>query len=41
MSRVKRMRLSKRYNKRNFSRSARKIHRKNLVRKVSRGGIRF
>ncbi len=41
MSRVKRRRLSKRYNKRNFSRSARKVHRKNLVRKVSRGGIRF
>ena len=41
MSRVKRRRLSKRYNRRNFSRSARKVHRKNLVRRVSRGGIRF
>lgn len=38
---VRRKRLSKRYNKRNFSRTARKVHRKNLVRKISRGGIRF
>lgn len=39
--RVKRKRLSKRFNKRNFYRTARKTHKMNLVRKVSRGGIRF
>lgn len=33
--------LSKRFNKRNFSRTARKVHKKNLVRHVSRGGIRL
>lgn len=37
----RRKRLSKRYNKRNFSRTARKVHKKNLVRRVTRGGIRF
>lgn len=37
----RRKRLSKRYNKRNFSRTARKVHKKNLVRRVQRGGIRF
>lgn len=36
-----RKRLSKRFNKRNFSRTARKVHKKNLVRHVSRGGIRL
>lgn len=38
---IKRKRLSRRFNKRNFSRTARKTHKKNLVRRVSRGGIRF
>lgn len=38
---VKRRKLSKRFNKRNFRRTATKMHRKNLVRKISRGGIRF
>lgn len=37
----RRKRLSKRYNKRNFSRTARRVHKKNLVRYVQRGGIRF
>lgn len=37
----RRKKLSKRYNKRNFSRTARKVHKKNLVRHVQRGGIRF
>lgn len=41
MSMLRRKRLSKRFNKRNFSRTARKVHKKNLIRKVSRGGIRF
>lgn len=36
-----RKKLSKRFNKRNFSRTARKVHKKNLVRHVSRGGIRL
>lgn len=36
-----RRRLSKRYNKNVFSRTARKVHKKNLVRHVSRGGIRL
>lgn len=37
----RRKKLSKRYNKRNFSRTARKVHKKNLFRRVSRGGIRM
>lgn len=37
----RRKRLSKRYNKRNFSRTARRVHKKNLVRRVHRGGMRF
>lgn len=37
----RRKRLNKRFNKRNFSRTARKVHKKNLVRHVSRGGIRL
>lgn len=41
MARVRRRRLSKRFNQRNFSRTARKVHRRNLVRRVSRGGIRL
>lgn len=38
---VKRKRLSRRANKRLFSRTARKVHKKNLYRHVARGGIRF
>lgn len=38
---VKRRKLSRRFNRRNFSHSARRTHKKNLVRRVSRGGIRF
>lgn len=38
---AKRRRISKRYNKRNFTRTARKVHKKNLYRSVARGGIRF
>lgn len=36
-----RIRLSRRANKRNFSKYARKIHKKNLVKNVPRGGIRL
>lgn len=38
---LRRKRIPKRYNRKNFSRTARRIHKANLVRKVSRGGIRF
>lgn len=38
---LRRKRLSKRYNRKNFSRTARKVHKKNLGRRVSRGGIRL
>lgn len=41
MARVRRRRLSRRFNRRNFSRTARKVHKRNLVRRVSRGGIRL
>lgn len=41
MARLKRRRLSRRGNKRLFRRTAAKIHKKNLSRKVSRGGIRL
>lgn len=41
MARVRRKRLGRRFNQRNFSRTARRVHKANLVRKVSRGGIRF
>lgn len=41
MARVKRRRLSRRYNRRVFSRTAKKVHKANLVRRISRGGIRF
>lgn len=37
----KRKRLSKRFNRRNFSRTARRVHKRNLVRRLSRGGIRM
>lgn len=36
-----RIRLSKRMNKKNFSRTASKTHKKNLKRKTFRGGIRL
>lgn len=39
--RVSRKRLGRRFNKRNFRNSARKTHKKNLVRRVMRGGIRL
>lgn len=38
---LKRKRLSRRFNRRNFSRTARKVHKKNLTKRISRGGIRF
>lgn len=37
----RRKKLSRRFNRRNFSRTARKVHKRNLVRRVSRGGIRL
>lgn len=37
----KRKRLSRRFSRRNFSRTARRVHKRNLVRRVSRGGIRM
>ncbi len=37
----KRIKLSKRANRRLFTRTARRTHKKNLARRVSRGGIRF
>lgn len=39
--RVSRRRLSKRFNRNVFRRTARKVHKKNLPRHVSRGGIRL
>lgn len=41
MARVRRRKLGRKYNRRVFSRTARKTHKKNLIRRVSRGGIRF
>lgn len=41
MARVRRRRLGRKFNRRNFSRTARRTHKKNLVRRISRGGIRF
>lgn len=38
---AKRKRISKRLNKRNFSRTARKVHKRNLYRVSARGGFRF
>lgn len=38
---IKRRRLSRRANKRNFRKYARKVHKKNLVRMIPRGGIRL
>lgn len=37
----KRRRIYGRRNRRNFSRTASKVHKRNLSRKVMRGGIRF
>lgn len=37
----KRRKLSRRFSRRNFSRTARRVHKRNLVRRVSRGGIRM
>lgn len=41
MARVSRRRLSRRYNRRVFTRTARKVHRRNLPRKAGRGGLRL
>lgn len=38
---MKRLRLRKKINKRNFARTASKIHKKNLKRRSFRGGIRL
>lgn len=38
---AKRKLISKRVNKRNFTRTARKVHKKNLYRTTARGGFRF
>ena len=38
---AKRKRISSSYNRKNFTRTARKVHKKNLVRSTARGGIRF
>ena len=38
---MRRHKLSGRYNRREFRRSARRVHKKNLARRVSRGGIRL
>lgn len=39
--RYRRRKLSRRGNKRLFKRTASKVHKKNLSRRVSRGGIRL
>lgn len=38
---VKRRRLSKKYNRKVFTRTAKKVHPRNVPRHVSRGGIRL
>lgn len=38
---MRRKRLSKRRNKRNFSYTAKKVHKKNLLGRFRRGGIRL
>lgn len=38
---MRRVKLRKKFNKRNFSKSARKVHSRNLPRRVMRGGIRL
>lgn len=37
----KRRRLSRRFNRRVFTRTARRVHRRNLVKRSGRGGIRM
>lgn len=39
--RIRRKRIKGRYNRRQFSRVARRVHKKNLTRVLSRGGIRL
>lgn len=39
--RYKRKRIAGKRNRRNFSRVARKVHKRNLYRTLSRGGIRL
>lgn len=41
MRRMRRKKLRKVANKRNFTRLARKVHRKNLPKRVMRGGYRL
>lgn len=41
MAKYRRKRVNKRYSKRLFTRTARKVNRRNLPRHVSRGGIRL
>lgn len=38
---MRRHKLSSRYNRNEFRRTARRVHKKNLARRVSRGGIRL
>ncbi len=38
---MRRRRLSKKYSRRNFSRTASKVNRKNLSRRIYRGGYRI
>ncbi len=38
---MKRKRLTKRFSRRNFSRTASKVNRKNLSRRIYRGGYRI
>lgn len=38
MRRIRRFKLKKRANRKNFTRTARRIHKKNLRKNVSRGG---
>lgn len=37
----RRKRLSRRFSRRNFARTARKVHKRNLYRRSGRGGFRF
>lgn len=38
---IRRHKLSRQYNKDEFRRTARRVHKKNLARRISRGGIRL
>ncbi len=38
---MRRHKLSSRYNRSEFRRTARRVHKKNLARRVSRGGVRL